>query len=174
MKRALSACNHFLLCFEKIVLILSLTLMLASVLIAILSRLLGIDVPWVTPLVLALMIVATFAGAAIATSMRRHITMDLLTKMLSPRTQAAASALTSLLAAMICSVLVTAGIRWVKTNMEFSDPISLALKIPDWYLQAVVPIGFGFCAMHFLINGLSDVSAAIRGLPANATPLEHE
>lgn len=163
MKRALLAVNGVFARLEQAVLLIATATMLLSVMAAILTRQFGVDVPWVTPAVLALMIVSTFAGAALATSQRRHISMDLLTKVVSLRGRAMLSILTCTLGACISTFLAIAGCMWVKTNMEFGDPISLALKIPDWYLQAVVPIGFGLCTLHFVLNLLLDVRGLVTG-----------
>jgi TRAP-type C4-dicarboxylate transport system permease small subunit len=149
--------------FERAVLLAALLGMLLSVMVAIAARPLGADVPWTTPAVLALMIVATFAGAALATSTRRHITMDLLTKALKPRGRAMISIVTALLGIGITVTLALSGSHWVKANMEFEDPISLALKLPDWWLQAVVPIGFSLCALHFLLNIVRDAIGLVTG-----------
>jgi len=163
VKRALLGVAAVFTTIEKIILLASLAGMLVSVAIAIVARPLAIDVPWVTPMVLALMIVATFSGAALATATRRHITMDLLTKALGPRGRAIISALVSLLGGCVATWLTAAGMIWVKGNMEFEDPISLALKLPDWWLQAVVPTGFFLFAVHFFINALLDINGLISG-----------
>jgi TRAP-type C4-dicarboxylate transport system permease small subunit len=163
VKRAIVAVNGALAQVEKTILLVATAAMLLSVMAAILTRQFGVDVPWVTPAELALMIVSTFAGAALATSQRRHISMDLLTKVVSLRGRAILSILTSALGACISTFLAIAGVMWVRTNMEFGDPISLALKIPDWYLQAVVPTGFALCTIHFVLNLLLDARGLVTG-----------
>jgi TRAP-type C4-dicarboxylate transport system permease small subunit len=162
-KRFIEKLSNALMLVEKAAMLLSLAGMLLAVCIAIGARPLKIDVPWVTPLVLALMIVATFAGAAVATATRRHISMDLLSKLLKPRGRAVTSLLTSSIGAVLSLILGIAGTHWVQGNMEFDDPISLALKIPDWWLQAVVPAGFFLCAVHFVLNALLDARALLTG-----------
>jgi TRAP-type C4-dicarboxylate transport system permease small subunit len=151
MKKIIARVSALFEAFEKLVLISALFGMLVTVCVAIVAR-----PPWTTPLVLALMIVATFAGAALATATRRHITMDLLSKALGQKGRAALSMVTSLIGAGITSVLATAGSHWVRANMDFDDPISLALKVPDWWLQTVVPAGFALCTLHFVLNFFQD------------------
>lgn len=163
MKRGLTLLASIFTGFEKLVLLASLAGMLVTMMVAIVGRFIGVDAPWVTPAVLALMIVATFAGAALATATRRHITMDLLTKAVGPKGRAAISAFVSVLGASVSAWLCIAGSIWVRGNMEFGDPISLALKLPDWWLQAVVPAGFGLFALHFAINCLLDINGLISG-----------
>ncbi len=163
MKRAVRRVSFVLESFEKAVMIGALAGMLLAVCTSIIGRKLGADMPWATPLVLALMIVATFSGAALATATRRHITMDLLTKALGPRGRALVSIVVSSIGAAITTVLALAGSHWVKANMEFDDPISLALKVPDWWLQAVVPAGFALCAIHFVLNLVLDVHGLATG-----------
>ncbi|MCC6806519.1 MAG: TRAP transporter small permease subunit [Deltaproteobacteria bacterium] len=163
MKRVIDRVSAVLMAFEKAVMLAALLGMLVAVAVAIGARPLGIDVPWVTPLVLALMIVSTFAGAALATATRRHISMDLMSKLLKNAPRAVVSMLTSLLGAALSTALAIAGGHWVKANMEFDDPISLALKVPDWWLQAVVPAGFVLCALHFVLNALLDGRALATG-----------
>lgn len=163
MKDVVVKVNAALGAVERVVLLGALAGMLLAVCISIGSRPLGVDVPWVTPLVLSLMVVATLFGAALATATRRHITMDLLTKAFAQKGRAVVSSLVNIIGAAITAVLTTAGSGWVRANMEFDDPISLALKLPDWWLQAVVPIGFGLCCVHFVLNLLLDLNGLATG-----------
>ncbi len=177
MKQTLGAVTQFLIRIEQGILLLCTALMLLAMIAAILARPLHIDVPWATPMVLSLMIVSTFAGAALASATRRHIGMDLLTKVLKPRGRALLGTVTALIGVVLTAFLCASGMTWVKTNMEFGEPISLALKIPDWYLQLVVPIGFALCGIHFAINAAIDLRAFITGdtshLPSDTAAAAH-
>ena len=159
MKSLLEKISGALMMFEKAVMLTALFGMLVGMVAAIVTRPLHIDVPWVTPFVLSLMIIATFAGAALATATRRHISMDLLSKVLEVRGRAVVSLITSTLGAVVSGVLAVAGAQWVMANVESGEPISLALKWPEWWLQTAAPLGFFLCAMHFAINALFDARA---------------
>lgn len=154
--------------FEKVVMLGSLAGMLLAMIIAIGARLVGATVVWVNALALSLMIVATFFGAALATAMRRHISMDLLSKVLSLRPRAVVSLVTSLLGAAIAGVLARTGATWVAA-MDDDVKISATVAIPEWWLQAIAPLGLGLCAVHFFFNALIDVRALVTGDFAHLT-----
>lgn len=162
MKRVVDSVNGALMAVEKVVMLLAMAGMLLTMVVAIVARPLEANVPWVQPLALALMIVATFAGAALATAMRRHISMDLLSKMLTVKRRAIASLVTSLLGTGIAFVLARAGFAWVSA-MDSDVEMSATMSIPEWWLQAMVPVGFGLCAVHFVLNALTDVRALATG-----------
>jgi TRAP-type C4-dicarboxylate transport system permease small subunit len=162
VKRVIDKVSGALMAVEKIVMLSALAGMLLTMLVAIAARPLGANVPWVNPLALALMIVATFTGAALATAMRRHISMDLLSKVLKLRMRAVVSLVTSLLGASLGFVLARAGVAWVMA-MDSDVQISATVSIPEWWLQAMAPVGLGLCAVHFLLNAAIDLRALVTG-----------
>jgi TRAP-type C4-dicarboxylate transport system permease small subunit len=91
-----------------------------------------------------------FLGAAIATSEERHINIDALRRFLSPRIRSAVDVLTDLFAAVICFFLMNAARVFVVNEM--TDNRMVYQGIPSWYVQVIIPIGFGLLVIHFVLR----------------------
>lgn len=93
-----------------------------------------------------------FLGAALASSNERHISIDALTRFLSPRTRTAVKALTNLFTAVICYFLLRASQTFVAN--EILDERMIYGGIPSWYAEVIIPVGFGLLVIHFTIRAL--------------------
>ena len=107
---------------------------------------------WADILLRNLLLWVGFLGAAIATSEERHINIDALRRFLPPRIRSAVDGLTDLFAAVICFLLMKAA--WVFVQSEISDRRTVFADIPSWYVQCIIPIGFGLLAVHFAIRAV--------------------
>jgi TRAP-type C4-dicarboxylate transport system permease small subunit len=100
-----------------------------------------------------------FLGAAIATSEKRHINIDALRRFLSPRIRASVDVLTDLFAAVICFLLMNAARVFVQAEM--TDGRMVYQNIPSWYVQVIIPVGFGLLVVHFTIRAIIRAHAAL-------------
>jgi TRAP-type C4-dicarboxylate transport system permease small subunit len=100
-----------------------------------------------------------FLGAAIATSEERHINIDALRRFLSPRIRSAVDVLTDLFAAVICFFLMNAARVFVQSEM--TDQRMVYQDIPAWYVQVIIPIGFGLLVVHFTIRAILRAHSAL-------------
>jgi C4-dicarboxylate transporter, DctQ subunit len=100
-----------------------------------------------------------FLGAAIATSEERHINIDALRRFLSPRIRSAVDVLTDLFAAVICFFLMNAARVFVQSEM--ADQRMVYQDIPAWYVQVIIPIGFGLLVVHFTIRAILRAHSAL-------------
>lgn len=104
-----------------------------------------------------------FIGAALATSRDRHISIDALTRFLTPRRKAAAKIVTNLFAATVCYFLFQASVTFV--GNELADSSTVYGDIPSIYSQIIIPVGFGLIIIHFLIR----IAASIKTLLSRDT-----
>jgi TRAP-type C4-dicarboxylate transport system permease small subunit len=102
-----------------------------------------------------------FLGAARATGEGRHITIDALTRFLSPRLQLGAKILTNIFAILICGFLLKASIVFLGDEIEYGNP--LYGDIPSWYSQIIIPAGFFLMMLHFFIRVVRGVAALRSG-----------
>jgi TRAP-type C4-dicarboxylate transport system permease small subunit len=93
-----------------------------------------------------------FLGAALATSAERHINIDALRRFLSPRIRSAIDVLTDLFASVVCFFLMNAARVFVEA--EKADNRMVYQEIPAWYVQTIIPIGFGLLVIHFALRAL--------------------
>ena len=119
---------------------------------------------WADILLRHLVLWVAFLGAALAASQERHISIDAFTRFLPGRIKYASRVITNLFAAVICYYLMTAGITFIQSEIEFST--ILFNNVPAWYAQIIIPVGFGLLMFHFAVRVLLDLRSAIKGVEA--------
>jgi TRAP-type C4-dicarboxylate transport system permease small subunit len=83
--------------------------------------------------------IAMVAGVAAARE-DQHISIDVLSRFLSPRAKAAATAIVDLFTTMVCLALAWYGRIMVEYAFEGEDVLLTGL--PAWIFQAVIPVAF--------------------------------
>jgi TRAP-type C4-dicarboxylate transport system permease small subunit len=126
-----------------------------------LRSLLGTGIPWADPLLRVLVLWVGLLGAVAASREGRHITIDVLSRMLPARARAAAGVATSLFTAAVAAILAWHGARFVASEHEFGS-VAFA-GIPAWSLESVIPFAFAAIALRYLRRAAADLSAALRG-----------
>jgi len=146
---------------EDIVLALLLGAMILLAPVQILLRgVLGTGIAWVDPLLRVLVLWVGLLGAVAASFEGRHITVDVLSRLLPERARAAAGAVSSLFTAAVAALVAYHGARFVASELHFG---SVAFSgIPAWTLEAVIPFSFGVVALRYLRLAASDLLALFR------------
>ena len=88
-------------------------------------------------------------GALGATRERRHISIDALPRLLSPRWHRVAWAITQVATAAICAVLAWYG--WGMVGFEREAPGAFVPGIPSWWPMLAFPAGFALMTLRFLV-----------------------
>ena len=104
---------------------------------------------WADPLLRYMVLWAGLFGAAVATKKGKHISIDILSHLLSDRFTPLLQALLHLFSAGVCSVLTYAAINFVRDEATYGG--RGLLEIPSWGLNLVFPIAFGIISLRFLI-----------------------
>jgi TRAP-type C4-dicarboxylate transport system permease small subunit len=94
-----------------------------------------------------------FLGAALAAHEDRHIRIDIGVRLLPARLRAPLDALFNLISAVVCLLLAKAA--WTFLRLDLDGGATVALGIPAWILQAILPVAFLLLALHFLIKVLA-------------------
>lgn len=110
----------------------------------------GTGIAWADTIVRHLVLWSGFVGAALATSEERHISIDALTKFLSPRIKHVAQLFTSLFATITCVYLGDAAWTYLKDEQTFGGV--LVLGIQTWQALLIIPVGYLLIAFHFLVK----------------------
>ena len=116
----------------------------------ILRNVFGTGIVWADTIVRHLVLWSGFIGAALATSDERHISIDALTKFLSPRARQVVMIFTSLFAIVVCYYLGIAA--WGYVLEEQAHGGELVLSIPSWVAMLIIPSGYFLIAFHFLVR----------------------
>jgi len=141
----------FLNKLEEILLGSFLIVMVLLGLLQILFRnILSIGLYWIDPLLRHLVLWVALLGASVATRENRHISIDLLAGRLGPRTGAMVHIGIYCISAVSCFIFVLPAVRFVQSEFEVGKP--LALGIPIWISQSVMPVMLMVIGLRFLIK----------------------
>jgi TRAP-type C4-dicarboxylate transport system permease small subunit len=122
---------------------------------------------WADPLVRHMVLWVGFLGAAIATHEERHISIDALTRFLSPRWKAAAAIAGQVFLAVVCAFLV--GASWTFLMQERDAGGEFLNGIPSYAALMIIPAGYLLIAVHALIRAMTRWPALLgRDMPKEA------
>jgi TRAP-type C4-dicarboxylate transport system permease small subunit len=147
---------------EEVVLAVLLSAMIVLASLQILLRsFLETGITWVGPLLRVLVLWIGLLGAVAAGREGRHITIDVLSRLLRGRMLAAVGALTSAFTAAVAAALAYHGARFVVSEYRFE---SVAFSgVPAWAFEVVIPFSFAVIALQYLWLAGVDVVAVFRG-----------
>lgn len=111
-------------------------------------------ISWGDPALRALVLWLGLMGAVAATRGDRHITIDVLSPLLSGRAQSAVRIVTNVFATAVCGTVAWHAWRFLQEEMEFgSDAFT---GVPSWWVASVIPLAFGLMTLRFaLATGIS-------------------
>ncbi len=105
---------------------------------------------WADPFLRYAVLWLAFIGASLATREDRHINIDVLTRLLSPKLKKLSFVVTNLFALVVCVILLKASIDFIKIEIEFPNDIFLGIK--NWQVEMVIPIGFALMSFRFFVR----------------------
>ncbi|GAB4295885.1 MAG: TRAP transporter small permease [Thiohalomonadaceae bacterium] len=133
--------------------VLVVVLVLAMILLAagqiLLRNFWGVGIVWADPLLRVMVLWVGLLGAMAATRHNNHITVDVLSRFLSPRLKRISQWLTGLFASGVCAVLAWHGARFVA--MEYDTGTLVFAGMPAWCCELIIPLGFGVMALRFFL-----------------------
>jgi TRAP-type C4-dicarboxylate transport system permease small subunit len=142
---------------EEIVLVSLLAAMVLLGFLQILYRnILAVSLFWVDPLQRHLVLWIALLGASVATRQDRHIAIDILSGRLSPRGRFTVRLVVHLFSASVCFLLVLPALRFVQEEYLVGKP--LALGIPIWLSESVMPLMLAVLGLRFLGKVWSDLA----------------
>jgi TRAP-type C4-dicarboxylate transport system permease small subunit len=150
-------------------LLLLLMIVLAPLQIA-LRNFFDLGLPWADPLIRVLVLWVGLLGAVSAARGNRHITIDVLNRLLPPRPQAMLSVVTSGFTVIVCCLLAYHGYRFVADEYEYGT--HAFSDLPAWIFQTVIPFAFGAIAVRYSAYTLLDFAVALglREPPESGNP----
>lgn len=167
--KALRALDRLLVRIEGTLLVVFLgAMVLLAFTQVVLRNLFGTGILWADPLVRHFVLWAGFLGGAMATSADRHISIDALTRFLSPRIKAGIHVVTNLFAAIACSYLAQAALVFLLSEKGAGS--TTVLEIPVWLAGSIVPAGYALMVLHFTVRAIESFLTATggKGEPAAA------
>ncbi len=124
----------------------------------------GSPISWAEELMLFLMVLVVFAGAATVTWRGAHIRIEIFVDWLPPLWQRMAAFVAGLLSVSVLLVVSIVSFEIVSTLYAF-DQRSEALELPVWIPQSVITIGSALMAVTMLLR----FGCALQSLPNSQT-----
>jgi len=163
MPSSLSARNRMAFFFnrlEEILLVFLLILMVLLGFIQILFRnVISVGLYWIDPLLRHSVLWVALLGASAATREDRHISIDLLSGRIGPRIRYWVQAVIHLFAATVCFLLIMPAIQFVQGEYQVGKV--LALGIPIWVSQSIIPVMLTVLSLRFLGKAWAFLKKAI-------------
>jgi len=103
--------------------------------------------PWAEPLVQQLLMWSALLGALVATRQGRHLRIDLLLRLVSPRLRPALEATGAGASALVCGLLCWVALRFIHAEALAGGTGVFGVGV--WKLQLVFPLAFGGMALRF-------------------------
>ena len=113
-------------------------------------------ISWGDPLVRYLVLWVGFIGASLATKESKHITIEVFSRWLSDRGNQYLKAISNLISALVCSLLVFAGGTFVLNEAQMGG--TTFLQIPVWVPQIIIPVTFAFMTLRFSLRLFADLA----------------
>lgn len=135
---------------ENTLLIVSLGAMIMLAVAQIVARNAGIGgMAFSDELLRLLVLWVAMIGAVAASRDDHHIRIDILSRFLPFRLRKSMRVIVDLFTFAVCAIVAWYGVQFVTSTREFED---LAFgKLPLWWFQAVLPLGFGLIAYRYLL-----------------------
>lgn len=108
----------------------------------------------------------TFLGAPQILKNKGHINIDIITNMLSKKTNNILAMIVNVAGAIISGVIFYYGFMIVKDNYIFKVKVMDSMATPQYLLTIVIPVGMFFMTIQFLRN-LFDEYNELKGIAKN-------
>lgn len=142
--------DHWLARLERAAVVLLLSGVLGLGVLQILWRnLLTSGLYWADELLQHMVLGLGFLGASLATRDQRHLTMDVLPRLLPAPWRPYLLLLINSVALCICALLTQAA--WTLMRSEAAAGTVLSFGVPSWLAQSIIPLGFLTIALRFAL-----------------------
>jgi TRAP-type C4-dicarboxylate transport system permease small subunit len=109
---------------------------------------------WADPLLRVLVLWVGLMGAVSASRGNRHITVDVLSRLLPVRPRAALGVVTSAFTAAVSGIVAWHSGQFVSVEREFGSEAFSGIQA--WIFEIVIPIAFGIMAIRYLLLTFED------------------
>jgi TRAP-type C4-dicarboxylate transport system permease small subunit len=102
-----------------------------------------------------------FLGAALATCDKRHISIDVLTRLLPKHFVRPTGVAIDTLSLIVVGILVYASVQFL--GDEQTSTATLVGSVPMWWAKVIIPVGFVLIAVHFVIHIITGIVGEMKG-----------
>ena len=120
----------------------------------------GGGLSWADPLLRVMVLWAGLLGAAVATKMDKHISIDLVSHLLSRKISSWLRVLRSFFSTGVCVVLTWVAVDFVRQEASQGAGQGIA-GIASWQLNLIFPIAFAVITLRFLTRSVRSIVAVL-------------
>ena len=120
----------------------------------ILRNVFEVSLVWADPLLRIMVLWAALIGAVTASRDNKHITIDLLTRMMNDKARHITRIVTSVFTSAVTGIIAYHASRFVIMEYETGN---LALGMPAWIFEAIIPAAFALMSLRYFIQCMQHV-----------------
>lgn len=146
--KVLQHLDDLLAYFERSILVALVSLMVGLAFAQVVLRnLFWLGLPWADIVLRHIVLWIAFVGASLATRQGRHIAIDVVSRLMPPKARRWLAAVLNAAACVITVLLASAA--WAFVAFERLGGSFLFQGLPIWWVQIIIPVGFGLMAFRF-------------------------
>ncbi|MBA4391866.1 MAG: TRAP transporter small permease [Syntrophus sp. (in: bacteria)] len=120
-----------------------------------LRNLFSTGIAWGDALVRSLVLWTGFIGATIAAREGQHISIDVVSRWLSPKGKRVIAIIIHAFSFFICCFLTFAALKFIHNEFQMKSVIFLG--IPSWVLEIILPVTFAVMAFRYFFHFLKNI-----------------
>lgn len=113
----------------------------------------GMGLVWIEPLLRALVLWIGMLGALLASRGGRHISLDVVTRVLPRRWRLPVRGSACALTAVICALLAWQAARY--TMLEYDFAATAFAGVPAWAVVVILPVTFGLIGVRYALFAIA-------------------
>lgn len=121
----------------------------------ILRNLFSTGIAWGDALVRSLVLWTGFIGATIAAREGQHISIDVVSRWISPKGKRVVAIIIHAFSFLICCFLTFAALKFIHNEFQMKSVIFLG--IPSWVLEIILPVTFAVMAFRYFFHFLKNI-----------------
>lgn len=121
----------------------------------------GGGIVWADPALRVLVLWIGMVGALAATRDDSHLTVDVVSRLLSPTWKARVRTLTDVVTAVVSGLVAWHAARLMIGDRQYG--LIAFGQVPVWVCEAILPVGFGLIAVRYLAYAVMHGRIAVRG-----------
>ncbi|MDR1979313.1 MAG: TRAP transporter small permease [Synergistaceae bacterium] len=106
---------------------------------------------WVQESAVYLYTWAMLTGSAYTLQKGKHVRIDLVVDLISPRTRSFVECLTSLAAGTFCILMTYQAYEMIASSLKYSKTSPTPLEVPLWVTQIPLLLGFALLSLQFFL-----------------------
>ena len=110
---------------------------------------------WTDEMLRMLVLWIAVAGAVAASRTDKHINIAILNRFLPDKIKLLVKIIVHIFTAAVCGVVTWYSVQFVQTSHEFGD--ILMGSIPAWWLQLILPVGFGLICYRYCLFAIQEL-----------------